>query len=195
MSWQFGGNADWTIDMSNHLDGIYSAKSGSIGDNTLSELELNVDIVEDGSISFYKKLSCEPPGSISGNYYDFLSFYIDDIEMGIWAGEISWSQSSYSVLAGEHTFKWTFNKDQDSAGDVNSGEDAVWIDEIIFPAIFSNPTLLGDVNSDLNINIQDIIIMVNIILTNQNSDIADINGDGNVDVVDIILIVNLILQD
>ena len=58
-----------------------------------------------------------------------------------------------------------------------------------------NATLLGDVNGDSSINIQDIIIMVNTILTNQDSDNADINGDGNIDVVDIILVVNLILQD
>ena len=99
------------------------------------------------------------------------------------------------MIAGEHILKWVFTKDQDSSSDVNSGQDAVWIDEITFPSIFGSSNLPGDLNSDLNINIQDVIIIVNLILNNEESTGADINGDGNVDVVDIILIVNLILQD
>jgi hypothetical protein len=195
MLWQLGGNAPWTIDANDNYNGIYSAKSGSIGDNTVSELEIIVDIIEDGNLSFYKKVSCELPGSYSGTYYDYLTFYIDNVEIESWAGEIPWSQSTYSMIAGEHILKWVFTKDQDSSSDVNSGQDAVWIDEITFPSIFGSSNLPGDLNSDLNINIQDVIIIVNLILNNEESTGADINGDGNVDVVDIILIVNLILQD
>ena len=195
MEWLLDGNVNWSIDFSNSLDGMYSAKSGSIGNNTISILEINMDVVEDGMISFSKKVSCEAPGSFTGNYYDFLAFYIDDIEQGRWAGELSWSQNSYSVTAGNHTFKWSFTKDQDSSDDVESGQDAVWIDSVIFPAVFNNDTLFGDVNGDLNINIQDVVLIVNIILSNQSNDSADVNQDGNIDVLDIIHVVNLILQN
>jgi len=195
MSWELDGNADWSVDMNNASDGLYSAKSGSIGDNTVSELILSLDILEDGPILFSKKVSCEAPGSYSGTYYDYLAFYIDNVEQGRWAGEVSWSQNSYNVTAGEHIFKWSFIKDQDSSGGVDSGQDAAWIDEIIFPAVFNDNTILGDVNGDANINIQDIVLIVNIILSNQSSDNADVNQDGNVDVLDIIQVVNLILQD
>jgi len=181
--------------MNNASDGLYSAKSGSIGDNTVSELILSLNILEDGPILFSKKVSCEAPGSYSGTYYDYLAFYIDNVEQGRWAGEVSWSQNSYNVTAGEHIFKWSFIKDQDSSGGVDSGQDAAWIDEIIFPAVFNDNTILGDVNGDANINIQDIVLIVNIILSNQSSDNADVNQDGNVDVLDIIQVVNLILQD
>ncbi len=61
-----------------------------------------------------------------------------------------------------------------------------------------NQLLIGDVNMDGVINVQDIVIMVGIILGNVNHNdfqlyAADINGDNIVDVLDIVSIVNIIL--
>ncbi len=56
----------------------------------------------------------------------------------------------------------------------------------------------GDLNTDNNIDIFDIIIMVNFILGESESinyEYADINHDGHVDISDIILILNYILLD
>ena len=54
---------------------------------------------------------------------------------------------------------------------------------------------LGDVNGDAQINIQDIILTVNIILTSSGyNEAADMNSDGVVDVLDVIILVNMILQ-
>ena len=55
--------------------------------------------------------------------------------------------------------------------------------------------MIGDVNGDTNINVQDIIVIVNTILSNQNNTAADVNQDGNIDVLDIVQIVNLILEN
>ena len=58
--------------------------------------------------------------------------------------------------------------------------------------------LIGDVNSDNNIDILDVISLVNYILGNiENLDYlyADINHDGAIDITDIILILNYILID
>ena len=118
MDWQLSGNANWTIDSDNPSNGLYRAKSGTIGNNTISSLEINVDVVEDGFISFNKKVSCEAPGSISGNYYDYLAFFIDNVEQAKWAGELDWSQSAFNISQGEHTLKWTFIKDQDTSDNV-----------------------------------------------------------------------------
>ena len=54
--------------------------------------------------------------------------------------------------------------------------------------------VLGDVNGDLNVNIQDVILTVNII-TGASDFIAsaDLNSDSVVDVLDIVLMVNIIL--
>ena len=61
-----------------------------------------------------------------------------------------------------------------------------------------NGIVLGDVNFDGNINIQDILILVGIIVNNiQPNDFqmyaADVNGDSLIDILDIILIVRIIL--
>ena len=55
--------------------------------------------------------------------------------------------------------------------------------------------LLGDLNNDLSVNIQDIIIAVNLVINNEYNSFADINLAGSVDVLDIIQIINIIQND
>jgi len=55
-------------------------------------------------------------------------------------------------------------------------------------------SVLGDINADEIVNIQDIILLINMILSQESEEIADVNFDGNVDILDIILLVNIILQ-
>ena len=55
--------------------------------------------------------------------------------------------------------------------------------------------LLGDLNYDSLVNIQDIIISTNLVIDNEYNSFADINIDGTVDVLDIIQIINIILND
>ena len=54
--------------------------------------------------------------------------------------------------------------------------------------------ILGDINTDEVVNIQDIILMINMILNQNTEDVADLNGDNNVDILDVVLLVNIILQ-
>ena len=59
--------------------------------------------------------------------------------------------------------------------------------------------ILGDVNNDLTINIQDIIIVISFILENQLPDenqmiVADLNQDNEINVLDIVLILDLIFE-
>ncbi len=54
--------------------------------------------------------------------------------------------------------------------------------------------VMGDLNEDGILNVQDIIIMVNIILGIEDEmDVADLSGDGIVNVLDVIQLMNLIL--
>ena len=57
-----------------------------------------------------------------------------------------------------------------------------------------NNQLIGDLNFDLVLNVQDIILIVNIILSNQDDYLADISNDGFVNVLDVIQLVNIILN-
>lgn len=60
--------------------------------------------------------------------------------------------------------------------------------------------IVGDINMDGNINVQDIILLVNIILdilnpTPDQFEAADLNADGIINVLDVIALVNIILDD
>jgi hypothetical protein len=54
---------------------------------------------------------------------------------------------------------------------------------------------VGDLNTDGNINVTDIVLLVNLILENGYSDAADINQDSVVNIVDIVLLVQMILNN
>ena len=58
---------------------------------------------------------------------------------------------------------------------------------------FEFDAMVGDLNSDFTVNIQDIVLMVNLILSNESSSSADLNSDGLVNVLDVVGLVNLIL--
>ena len=57
--------------------------------------------------------------------------------------------------------------------------------------------LIGDLNSDLTVNILDVILLVDLVLGNNLDDNAssDINGDNLIDILDIITLINIILEN
>ena len=120
--WVLTGANNWTIVSDEVNSGSYAAKSGQITDNGETHLSLTVDILADGEISFYRKVSSE-------NNYDKLFFYIDGAEKNNWSGDQGWAQVSYPITTGTHTFKWTYKKDYSVSG----GQDCAWIDDIQFP--------------------------------------------------------------
>ena len=190
-NWQFSGDADWQIS-DTAVEGLYSAKSGNIDNNQISEISLNIFTDDPSEVSFYKKVSCENVGSQTGNYYDYLAFYINGVEQEKWAGEIDWSLSTFPLSSGEHILKWAYVKDQG----VSSGQDATWIDFIVMPNSQSN---FCDISSDGELNIIDVVLLVNFVLgteepTNNQFICSDLNDDSSLNVVDIILLVNQILD-
>lgn len=122
--WHQGGNLGWEITQTNVYQKEYSARSGLIGNSQKSELYVNYEVIADGEISFYLKVSSE-----SG--YDFLRFYINNQKVGEWSGEQDWIRVSFPVTAGPKEFRWTYIKDVY----VSAGDDAAWIDYIVFPPV------------------------------------------------------------
>ncbi len=125
--WEMSGNADWVINTAPY-EGTYCAKSGTITHSQTSTMSLELYVETAGDISFWYRVSSE-----SG--WDYLRFYIDGSQLGNWSGEVPWSEFSYPVDAGMHTFTWTYYKD----GSVNSGSDCGWVDYIIFPPLAPIP--------------------------------------------------------
>jgi hypothetical protein len=59
---------------------------------------------------------------------------------------------------------------------------------------YPEESVLGDINVDEIVNIQDIILLINMILNQETDELADVNFDSNVDILDVVLLVNMILQ-
>ena len=55
-------------------------------------------------------------------------------------------------------------------------------------------SILGDVNGDLVINVQDIVLAVNLVLAGEYSSAADLNSDNLTNVLDVVQIINIILS-
>lgn len=122
--WEFMGDENWIVSDEIAYEGMYSLKSGAIGDGDNTRIYLTAEVMTDDTISFYFKTSSELNR-------DFLRFYIDTNIDGIWSGENDWQKVSYAVTAGEHTFTWIYQKN----GSEVSGSDAAWIDWIVLPPI------------------------------------------------------------
>ncbi|HQO10589.1 MAG TPA: C25 family cysteine peptidase [Clostridiales bacterium] len=118
--WYFSGDLPWTADNTVFHTGLYSARSGAITDYQSSEMNIDFNFYEDGSISFYKKVSSE-------SNYDVLSFLIDGTEQQKWSGERDWSYENFPVTSGIHTFTWVYSKDVNTS----NGSDCAWIDNIL----------------------------------------------------------------
>ncbi|MBP7497226.1 MAG: immunoglobulin domain-containing protein [Bacteroidales bacterium] len=127
-NWQHTGALNWNIyNLNNKINlGYYAAKSGSITHNQTSELSLILNVTEADSISFYRKVSSE-------TNYDYLKFYINDVKLAEWSGEVDWAKVAFAVNPGLNTFKWVYSKDNS----VNKDEDAAFIDNIVFPIFVS----------------------------------------------------------
>jgi hypothetical protein len=120
--WEMSGDADWFITPGGVESGSYCSRSGSIGNSQSTEIYVTLDVTHSDNISFFYKVSSE-----SG--WDYLRFYIDGEQQGQWSGTVDWTQASYAVSAGEHIFKWAYEKD----GSQSHGSDCGWIDFIVFP--------------------------------------------------------------
>ena len=120
--WELTGNADWFITGSNPQEGSWCAQSGMVSHQQYSAISISMDILQDGEISFWSKVSCE-------NENDNLTFIIDGVGMMGWSGNGSWYYSAWPVTAGEHTFTWEYRKNSS----VTSYSDCAWLDVITFP--------------------------------------------------------------
>ena len=131
----------WTIDNINVYEGNNSTRSGVVPDGEVSHLNINVDVIATGEISFFKFVSSEQD-------YDYLQFYIDGNKQGEWSGiDNSWSFVSFPVTVGNHNFEWEYDKD----GAVSDGQDCAWLDYIVFPPIDLGQTTFID---QLNFNFE-----------------------------------------
>ncbi|MEQ1745116.1 MAG: C25 family cysteine peptidase [Saprospiraceae bacterium] len=121
-NWELPGNFPWTVSTVSPYSGSHCAQSGSIKENQISTMLINLLVEEDGIVSFARRVSSEEG-------YDFLVFSIDNVVVGSWSGNVPWSEVSFPIGVGQHELRWTYYKDEF----VSDGQDRAWVDEILLP--------------------------------------------------------------
>ena len=130
-NWNNDPSYPWIISSNNPYEGTSCSRSAlNQPDQTDSKLSIDLNVLMNGEISFYKKMSSEQD-------YDFLKFRINGQKMDEWSGiDSDWSFVSFAVNQGMNTFTWEYDKDW-SASD---GQDCAYVDYIVFPPIDINNT-------------------------------------------------------
>jgi hypothetical protein len=126
-----GSDAAWTVTDATAYGGLYSMRSGVIGDNGVTAITYTGDFT-DGYVNFAAKISTEEG-------YDGAGFFIDDTLQMADSGEVDWTPYSYPITAGTHTLTWMYVKDES----VSAGEDAFWIDSVSLPLANVGTGVLG----------------------------------------------------
>jgi len=121
------GNQNWYVVSNQAYHGTKSIRSGGITHNQSTTMTYTFNAANAGKVSFFSKVSSE-------KNYDWLTFYIDNVEKGKWSGTADWAEHAYDVSAGSHTLKWTYSKDIG----VSSGSDCAWVDYISVPKSTQN---------------------------------------------------------
>ena len=110
------GDLPWGPQFLYSHDGSDAARSGAIQD--LQKSEMSTSVVGPAKITFFWGISSEAD-------FDYLRFYIDDIEQEAISGEVNWTLREHEIPAGTHTLKWAYIKDDF----VRSGLDSGFVDE------------------------------------------------------------------
>ena len=113
------GGLAWTPQQLYTHDGNDAARSGPI--DNLQQSVMTTEVDGPCKVTFYWGISSEAD-------YDFLRFYIDDIEQEAISGEVGWTRKSFILSAGTHTLKWAYIKDDY----VRSGLDSGFVDQLEF---------------------------------------------------------------
>ena len=107
-------------------NGSFCMMSGNGGvHSSTSSIEVSVDFIEDGTISFLA--GCWGEGG-DGSNWDKCRFYIDGVMQMDYGAHQSWESVSFDVTVGNHTFTWTYKKD----GSVHPAGDAFFVDDVKF---------------------------------------------------------------
>ena len=119
----------------------------------------------------------------AGNYY-WLTLHADDPD-----SQISWYYSNNATFTYTTSTDLGANWEEPSVG--NCGSLSIWAEYIYEPEVEET---VGDINEDGSINVLDVVILANAVLTGEDLPTGDINGDGVNNVLDIVGLVNIILN-
>lgn len=106
------GDLTWVPQWLYTHDGEDAARSGTI--SNLQQSTMTTTVSGPCKVSFYWGISSE-------ENYDFMRFSIDDVEQEAISGEVGWTRKGYVLAPGPHVLKWSYSKDEYTAGGLDSG--------------------------------------------------------------------------
>jgi RHS repeat-associated protein len=111
-----GGADGWKVGCGASKQGLYSARSGYIGDNQESWMQTQVE--GPGTFTFWWKASSEE-GS------DYLEFWLDGVFRLAISGSTDWEEQTFTLTgSGPHTLQWCYVK----SGSGYAGDDCGYVD-------------------------------------------------------------------
>jgi len=134
-----GATTGWQVSTDNAFEGQCSLKNmplidggAGVANVSRAQIQFSGNFVA-GNITFARRVSSE-------DTYDCLRFLIDGVEKDIGgrcsgvggigaSGEVAWGNVSVPVTAGARTLRWSYEKDADTIG----GLDSAWIDALVMP--------------------------------------------------------------
>lgn len=123
LGWVTSGNVPWLVQTNRVAAGQFAARSGQIADAQTSVLRLTANF-RAGTGSFDYLVSSEP-------FWDWLDFYLDNVLLKSWCGEVGWATFQFPISAGTHTLEWRYTKDESDS----AGLDAAFIDNVLLPIV------------------------------------------------------------
>jgi Abnormal spindle-like microcephaly-assoc'd, ASPM-SPD-2-Hydin len=119
----------WKVTEAKTFEGKYALVTENVGDGKKSGIAYSSNF-KAGTVGFALKVSTEKNA-------DFIRFFIDDVPQVLSitdtatrsSGEVDWRSYSFPVAAGNHTFKWIYQKDDA----FKAGSDKVWLDGVFWP--------------------------------------------------------------
>ncbi len=146
-----GTAGGWTVTSSIAYEGNRCLMSTPIGDAKTAAIAYRAKF-EAGRVGFRLKVASEEG-------FDFARFYIDGVSQVIvpnsnydgLSGQVDWTYASFPVTAGNHTFKWTYEKD-DSYADTG---DRAWLDGVTLPPTSQAIAIQSQAGVDVSPNIMN----------------------------------------
>ncbi len=122
LPWTSSTALNWFTSGTSPLDGNFSARSGKIGSNQTTDMQIMLFVTDTGRIQFDYKVSSE-------EFYDFFNFYIDGTMLIHASGLSKVLSFNDTISVGWHSFVWRYMKDLYTS----AGNDCAWVDNIMFP--------------------------------------------------------------
>ncbi|MBO4384635.1 MAG: Ig-like domain-containing protein [Clostridia bacterium] len=173
-------NYPWTVSF---VDGEFVAMSSNAHiDSSSSSVVTTINMKANETLTFLWRVSSE-------TNYDWLRFYVDDTLIDSISGNIEdWIFMSYTVdTDGEHTFRWTFEKDYS----YSNGSDCGFLKEVAYSGQIE--ILSGDADGDGELSAADALLALRfsmgiIDFTPVQIVRCDMDGDGEVTAADALVI-------